>query len=169
VPPDVDEDFLENKSHDQYKMLMYGSFGFMLIFIVLILVYIYMKDFSTIPLVGGTIALCFVVLVFGSFVVATFMKLRDIPTHLDIQTKRVRVRYNWGEEIFGTDEILCYIGTREKAWFGSRIKGAMLLDGNMIKMEAIDDDFVDDFLALAKKNKNSVEKTWTLATALIKE
>ena len=163
-----DDDFLENKSYGQNKLVLFAA---LLIFIVCILLFVWYawmnwgNDRKMIYSLGG---LGVAVVVFVPTNIFLFIKLRNIPTHLDIRKDKVRVRYNWGEEVFGTNEVLCYIGTKKKKAFASMIRGALLEDGSVVRMDALDEDFAEDFLALAKKNKTKLKKNWTLAKTLLK-
>lgn len=90
-----------------------------------------------------------------------FLKLRNTPTMLDISEKRIRMRFMWGEEIFGIEEIVCFVGSEDKTMFSGRIRGVLLKDDNRIEMFILDNDFVEDLEVLARKNKIPIEKEWT--------
>jgi magnesium-transporting ATPase (P-type) len=164
----VDDDFLDNKSYSENKMVLFAA---MFIFVICILVFVWYAwinwgdDRKKIYSIGG---LCVSVLIFVPAIIILFMKLRNIPTHLDIRKDKIRIRYNWGEEIFGTNEVLCYVGSKKKRAFASKIQGAVLKDGSIVHLDVLDEDFAEDFLALAKKNKTPLKKNWSMAKTMVK-
>jgi hypothetical protein len=163
-----DGDFLDNKSYSENKMVLFAA---IILFIGCILLFVWYawtnwgNDRKMIYSIGG---LCVTVLIFLPAIIILFIKLRNIPTHLDIRKDKVRVRYNWGEEVFGTKEVLCYVGTRKKKAFSSKIQGAVLEGGSLVRMDVLDEDFAEDFLALAKQNKTKLKKNWSLAKTMLK-
>ncbi len=161
-----DDDFLENKSFNQHRMLMLGGLVFLVFLVGLIGYYIWRNFENKTNVILAALAIGIAFVLVGGWVVYKFIKLSDIPTHLDIRKEKVRVRYNWGEEVFGTTEVLVYVGTKDKTLFGNRINGLFLQDGTRIKLEYMDTDFVDDLLALARKNKTPLKKTWMLAKTM---
>jgi hypothetical protein len=162
----VEDGFLVNRSYTQHMLLTIGL-AIIYLFITGLMVYAYfmiMTDVDpsrkALTMIGGIVL---ATLIFGPIVAWFILKLRNTPTHLDISKERVVLRYQWGEASFSLEELFCFIGSEDWHFFSSKMYGAVLKDGSEVEMFIMDDEFVEDMFALARKNKIRIEADWKAA------
>lgn len=164
----ANDGFLVNRSYTQHMLL---TIGLAIIYVTItgLMVYAYFMIMENVEpaqkglamIAGITIA----TVIFGPIMVWFILNLRNTPTHIDITKERVVLRYQWGEASYSVEELFCFIGSQEGHLFSSKIHGALLKDGSEVKMFIMDDEFVEDLCALARKKNIPLEADWGSAQA----